>query len=50
VGGGVFTVLQQDRRDARVAFQYAREFGSAIAAISDDSSDVGHWLIIHRYV
>jgi hypothetical protein len=50
VGGGVFAVLKQDRRNSWMAFQYAREFGSAIAAISDDSSDVGHWLIIHRYV
>jgi hypothetical protein len=48
--GGVFAVFQQDRRDARVAFQDAGEFGSAIAAISDDSSEGGHWLFIHCYV
>ena len=50
VDRGVFTVFQQDRRDARMAFQYADELGSAIAAISDESSDVAHWLIIHCYV
>jgi hypothetical protein len=39
---GVFTVFEQDRGDARMAFQYVGEFGTAIAAISDDSSEGGH--------
>jgi len=42
VGGSVFAVLEEDRRDAGMASQYADEFGSAIASISDDSSDVAH--------
>ena len=37
--GGVFAVFEQDRRDARMAFEDAGEFGSAIAAISDDASE-----------
>jgi hypothetical protein len=47
---GVFAMFEQDRGGARMAFEDASEFGSAIAAISDDSSEGGHWLIIHRYV
>jgi hypothetical protein len=54
VGGGVFAVFEEDRRDARMAFEYADEyadeFGSAIAAISGDSGEGGHRLIIHCYV
>jgi len=54
VGGGVFAVFEEDRRDARMAFEYADEyadeFGSAIAAISGDSGEGGYWLIIHRCV
>ncbi len=50
MGGGVFAVFEEDRRDARMAFEYADEFGSAIAAISGDSGEGGYWLIIHRCV
>jgi hypothetical protein len=42
VSRGVFAVFEEDRGDAGMAFQYAGELGSAIAAISDDSSDVAH--------
>jgi hypothetical protein len=42
VDRSVFAVFEQDRRDARMAFQYTGEFGSAIAAISDDSSEGVH--------
>jgi hypothetical protein len=48
--GGVFAMFEQDRRDSRMALKDAGELGSAIAAISDDASEGGHWLIIHCYV
>jgi hypothetical protein len=33
-----------------VAFEQAGEFGSAIAAMTDDAGEGVHWLIIHYYV
>ncbi len=36
------TMFQQDGRDLRMAVQNADEFRSAIAAMADDSGEVGH--------
>jgi hypothetical protein len=50
MGRRVFAVFEQDRGDARVVLEQASKFCAAIAAISDDSSEGLHWLIIHYYV
>jgi hypothetical protein len=47
---GVFAMFEEHGRDAGMAGQNAGKFGPAIAPISDDSSDVTHWLFIHYYV
>ena len=36
---GVIAVFEQDRGDARVAFEDAGEFGAAIAAKSDEAGE-----------
>jgi hypothetical protein len=49
MNGDVLAMFQQHGRDAWMAFQYADEFGSAIAAISYDSCRGLHCLNIHFY-
>jgi hypothetical protein len=50
MGRAVFAVFEQDRGDARVVLEQASEFGAAVAAMTDDSSEGLHWLIIHYHV
>jgi hypothetical protein len=46
---GIFAVIEEDWGDARMAREDAGEFGSAIAAISDDADEGRHWLFIQCY-
>ena len=42
VADGILAMLEQNRRDMRVAVQEVNEFGPTISAISDNASEVVH--------